>query len=274
MHLTAADLTCVRSGREVFAGLEFAVRGGEALLVLGRNGAGKSSLLRMIAGLVRVAAGRLALEGGDPDLTLGEQTHYVGHQDAVKAALTVRENLQFWADYLGGTGNGAVVPEAALEAVALAPLADLPAAYLSAGQKRRLSLARLVAVKRPIWLLDEPTSALDAGAQDRLSGLMREHLAGGGIILAATHGPIGLQGARELRLGDTDEVPLDGPAPSLGEGWGRGSVVASEQAGYPPSCPSPTRGEGTQASHPSPSNTSEPPSREPPPRFSDKDRSA
>src|SRR6266545_1139914 len=212
MHLTVADLTCVRSGREVFAGLEFAVRGGEALLVLGRNGAGKSSLLRMIAGLVRVAAGRLALEGGDPDL--------------------------------------------------------------SAGQKRRLSLARLVAVKRPIWLLDEPTSALDAGAQDRLSGLMREHLAGGGIILAATHGPIGLQGARELRLGNTDEVPLDGPAPSLGEGWGRGSVVASEQAGYPPSCPSPTRGEGTQASHPSPSNTSEPPSREPPPRFSDKDRSA
>jgi heme exporter protein A len=212
MRLTAADLTCVRSGREVFAGLEFAVSGREALLVLGRNGAGKSSLLRMIAGLVRVAAGRLALEGGDPDLTLGEQTHYLGHQDAVKAALTVRENLQFWADYLGGTG--AVVPEAALQAVALAPLADLPAAYLSAGQKRRLSLARLVAVKRPIWLLDEPTSALDAGAQDRLSGLMREHLAGGGIILAATHGPIGLEGARELRLGNTDEFPLDGPAPS------------------------------------------------------------
>jgi heme exporter protein A len=251
MRLTAADLTCVRSGREVFAGLEFAVSGREALLVLGRNGAGKSSLLRMIAGLVRVAAGRLALEGGDPDLTLGEQTHYLGHQDAVKAALTVKENLQFWADYLGGTG--AVVPEAALQAVALAPLADLPAAYLSAGQKRRLSLARLVAVKRPIWLLDEPTSALDAGAQDRLSGLMREHLAGGGIILAATHGPIGLQGARELRLGNTDEFPLDGPAPSPLVG---------------------TRGEGPQASHPSPSNTSEPPSREPPPRFSDKDRSA
>jgi heme exporter protein A len=269
MRLTAADLTCVRSGREVFAGLEFAVSGREALLVLGRNGAGKSSLLRMIAGLVRVAAGRLALEGGDPDLTLGEQTHYLGHQDAVKAALTVRENLQFWADYLGGTGNGAVVPDAALEAVALAPLADLPAAYLSPGQKRRLSLARLVAVKRPIWLLDEPTSALDAEAQDGLSGLMREHLAGGGIILAATHGPIGLQGARELRLGNTQEVPLDGPAPSplIREGWGGGSVVVSEQAGYPLPCPSPTRGEGTQASHPSPSNTSEPPSR-------DKDRSA
>jgi len=215
MRLTARSLACIRSGREVFSGVEFAVSAGEALLVLGRNGAGKSSLLRMVAGLVRVAGGRLALEGGDPELTLAEQAHYVGHQDAVKPALTVAENLRFWADYLGGTA-GVAAPSGALEAVALAGLADLPAGYLSAGQKRRLSLARLVAVKRPIWLLDEPTSALDAAAQDRLSGLMRHHLAGGGIVLAATHGPIGLTAATELRLDGAaaDEPGREGGPPA------------------------------------------------------------
>src|SRR5262249_20169830 len=151
----------------------------EALLVLGRNGAGKSSLLRMVAGLVRIAAGRLSLEGGEAELTLAEQAHYVGHQDAVKPALTLRENIRFWSEYMGGGRpalDGSSEVEAALAQVALAPLADLPAAYLSAGQKRRLSLARLISVRRPIWLLDEPTSALDAAAQERLAGLMRAHL--------------------------------------------------------------------------------------------------
>src|SRR5215813_623833 len=100
MRLSAAGLACIRSGREVFAGLDFAVGGGEALLVVGRNGAGKSSLLRMLAGLVRVAAGRLILEGGDAELSIGEQAHYVGHQDGIKPALTVAENLAFWSRYL------------------------------------------------------------------------------------------------------------------------------------------------------------------------------
>jgi heme exporter protein A len=158
----------------------------------------------MVAGLVRVAAGRLDLEGGDPELTLPEQAHYVGHQDAVKPALTVAENLAFWGRYLGGDTAGEAVA-AALDAVGLAPLADLPAGYLSAGQKRRLSLARLVTVARPVWLLDEPTSALDAASQDRLIALMRRHLATGGIILAATHGPIGLE-ADALRLDDTTKA--------------------------------------------------------------------
>jgi heme exporter protein A len=203
MRLLASGLACVRSGREVFAGLDFAVAAGEALVVLGRNGAGKSSLLRLIAGLVRVAAGRLALEGGDPELTLPEQAHYVGHQDAIKPALTVQENLQFWARYLAGPAPAQVAAEPALEAFALGHLAALPAAHLSAGQKRRLSLARIVAVERPVWLLDEPTSALDGLAQERLTQLMQAHLAGGGIILAATHAPIGLSGAKELRLGET-----------------------------------------------------------------------
>jgi heme exporter protein A len=216
MLLRATALACRRSGRDVFAGLSFSLAAGEALLVLGRNGVGKSSLLRLIAGLVRVAAGRLTLEGGDPELTLHEQAHYVGHQDAVKAALTVVENLQFWADYLRLPGDAEPAVAAALEAVDLAQLADLPAAYLSAGQKRRLALARLVAVRRPIWLLDEPTSALDAAAQDRLAGLMRTHLTAGGMILAATHGPIGLPTAKELRLGAApagSRPAAEGPAP-------------------------------------------------------------
>src|SRR5262245_32598327 len=202
MRLTANGLTCQRSGRTVFAGLDFAVASGEALLVLGRNGAGKSSLLRTIAGLVRLASGRLTLEGGAPELTLSEQAHYVGHQDALKPGLTVRENLDFWQSYLrvGAPAEVHLPGPDPLAALALDDLADLPAAYLSAGQKRRLSLARLVAVPRPIWLLDEPTSALDAAAQDRLSGLMRGHLAGGVIILAATHAPVGLEPAKELRV--------------------------------------------------------------------------
>ena len=197
MQLSAANLACVRGSREIFSGINFDIASGQALLVLGPNGAGKSSLLRLIAGLLRVAAGRLALEGGESEATIAEQAHYLGHLDALKPSLSVGENLAFWTRYLGGPGPVAN----ALDAVGLAAIAGLPAGYLSAGQRRRLSIARLVAVPRPIWLLDEPTSALDAGARDRLTELMRAHLAGGGLILAATHGPLGLDGAQELRLG-------------------------------------------------------------------------
>ena len=198
MQLTGDNLVCSRGGREVFRGVSFSLKGGEALLVTGRNGAGKSSLLRMIAGLVRIAGGTLALEGGEPDGTIGEQAHYLGHLDALKTALTVAENLQFWSEFMG-PATGDVAP--ALEAVDLAPLGDLPAAYLSAGQRRRLSIARLVAVPRAIWLLDEPTSALDVASQTRLAGLMRRHLSSGGMIVAAAHGAIGLERARELKIG-------------------------------------------------------------------------
>ena len=199
MRLTAVDLACHRGGRDVFTGISFAVGAGEALIVTGRNGAGKSSLLRTIVGLVRTAGGRLSLEGGDPELTIAEQAHYLGHLDALKPSLSVEENLRFWAGFFGG---GAVELRPALEAVGLATLSDLPAAYLSAGQRRRLSIARLLAVKRPIWLLDEPTSTLDTTAQGRLAEFMRSHLAGGGLILAATHGPTGLDQTQELRLGE------------------------------------------------------------------------
>lgn len=198
MQLKADELACSRGGREVFRNLTFSLSGGEAMVVTGRNGAGKSSLLRLIAGLVRIADGRLTLDGGKADTPLAEQAHYLGHLDALKPSLTVGENLQFWTAFLGGEPSAVTL---ALEAVDLAPLAGLPAAYLSAGQRRRLSIARLVAVSRPIWLLDEPTSALDAPSQKRLAELMRDHLAGGGVIVAAAHGPIGLERARELKMG-------------------------------------------------------------------------
>jgi heme exporter protein A len=198
MQLTSKNLACSRGGRDVFAGLSFSLSGGEALVVTGRNGAGKSSLLRMIAGLIRISGGRLTLTGGDDDSPIGEQSHYLGHQDALKPSLSVGENLRFWAEFLGDR-RPTIQP--ALAAVDLVQLADLPAAYLSAGQRRRLSIARLVAVQRPLWLLDEPTSALDVPSQNRLAELMRGHLAGGGMIVAAAHGPIGLKRARELKLG-------------------------------------------------------------------------
>jgi heme exporter protein A len=205
MRLSAAELACHRGGRDVFAGVSFSIGPGEALTVTGRNGAGKSSLLRMIAGLVRLAAGRLTLEGGDAELSIGEQAHYLGHQDALKPSLSVAENLRFWTGFFGTSAANIEEP---LEAVGLATLAGLPAAYLSAGQRRRLSIARLLAAPRPLWLLDEPTSTLDAPAQLRLAGLMTAHLAGGGLILAAAHGPIGLKISHELRLDQAASSPV------------------------------------------------------------------
>jgi heme exporter protein A len=198
MRLKATDLACIRGGRQVFSDISFAIQAGEALVITGPNGAGKSTLLRLLAGLLRPLAGSLALEGGDPELTLPEQAHYLGHQDALKPALSVTENLDFWVRFLGGRRVELTAP---LADVGLAGIAALPAAYLSAGQRRRLSIARLIAVKRPIWLLDEPTAALDVAAQAMLADLMRAHLAGGGLIVAAVHGAIGLEKAAELRLG-------------------------------------------------------------------------
>jgi heme exporter protein A len=205
MELKGTDLGCVRGGRRVFEGVNFAVAAGTPLLLTGANGAGKSSLLRLIAGLIHPEDGTVTLEGGDDELSVGEQTHYLGHLDPLKGALSVMENLAFWMRFL----NAEAVPderdtaERSLDTVGLGQLADVPAAYLSAGQRRRLSLARMVAVPRSVWLLDEPTTALDAASQGRLDGLMRTHLGNGGLIVAATHGPLGLPGAQELRLGKT-----------------------------------------------------------------------
>jgi heme exporter protein A len=182
----------------VLSHLDFEAVSGQALAVTGPNGSGKTSLLRLIAGLLVPSDGSIALEGGDSELTIAEQAHYLGHRDALKPALSVMENLDFWRDFLGGAASDARV---ALELVGLDHTGLLPAAYLSAGQRRRLSLARLLAVKRPIWLLDEPTAALDAAGQVIFVGLMRDHLARDGLIIAATHGPLGIE-ARELKIGD------------------------------------------------------------------------
>jgi len=197
MRLSGLDVRCVRGGREVFSGLDFEASSGEALAVTGPNGSGKTSLLRLIAGLLTVADGSIRLEGGESELTLPEQAHYLGHRDALKSALSVMENLSFWRDFLGGEVFDA---GASLAAVGLDHAADLPAAYLSAGQRRRLSIARLLVVRRPVWLLDEPTNALDTAGQSMFAALMGDHLSRGGLIIAATHAPLGIA-ARELRIG-------------------------------------------------------------------------
>jgi len=189
----------VRGGREVFSGLDFEASAGEALAVTGPNGSGKTSLLRLIAGLLTIAEGAISLEGGEAELTLPEQAHYLGHRDALKPALSVLENLAFWRDFLDGEAFDA---RTSLAAVGLSHAAHLPAGYLSAGQRRRLSLARLLAARRPIWLLDEPANALDAAGQGLFVELMSDHLGRGGLIIAATHAPLGLA-ARELRIGGT-----------------------------------------------------------------------
>ncbi|NGX97583.1 MAG: heme ABC exporter ATP-binding protein CcmA [Candidatus Afipia apatlaquensis] len=197
MRLTGQGLECVRGGRSIFSGLDFEVPAGQALAVTGVNGAGKSSLLRIVAGLLPAAGGAMTLEGGEAELTLPEQAHYLGHRDALKPSLTVLENLDFWRNFLGGE---AIDGTASLEAVGLGHAVHLPSAFLSAGQRRRLSIARLIAVNRPVWLLDEPTSALDTAGQAMVADLMGAHLRSGGIILAATHGPLGIA-AKELRIG-------------------------------------------------------------------------
>ncbi|WP_248309710.1 heme ABC exporter ATP-binding protein CcmA [Bosea sp. Tri-44] len=195
--LTAEGLVCRRGGRAIFDGVGFDLASGEAIALTGRNGAGKSSLIAMLCGRLRPEAGAIRLDGLD-DMPLAEAAHLVGHRDGLKTALTATENLRFAQDLLGAPG---LTPTEALATVGLPHIGALPVGYLSAGQRRRVALARLLVSSRPLWLLDEPFAALDAGSQAMLSGLMRAHLAAGGAILAATHGPLGLDGARELRIG-------------------------------------------------------------------------
>jgi heme exporter protein A len=194
MRLSIDGLACRRGERTLFEGLTFAAEAGEAVVVTGPNGAGKTSLIRLIAGLLSPEAGAIVLDGAPLS---SERLHLVGHVDAVKGALTVNENLAFSRALLGGDMAG----EAALEAFGLAALGGLPARVLSAGQKRRLALARLLVIERPLWLLDEPAQNLDADGQGRLAAIVAAHRKKGGIVVAATHAALDLPNAREVRLG-------------------------------------------------------------------------
>ncbi|HZK90362.1 MAG TPA: heme ABC exporter ATP-binding protein CcmA [Stellaceae bacterium] len=200
--LVAADVACRRGGRLVFEGLAFALPPGGALVLTGANGSGKSSLLRLLATLLAPAAGRVSWGGkpvaGDP-AGYRAQLHYVGHLDAIKPALGVGETLSFWAA-MRSVARPAT--DAALAAFGLAALADFPCRWLSAGQRRRLALARLVAAPAPLWLLDEPTASLDADGEARLTAAIAAHRAAGGRVAVATHQSMALPGATRLALED------------------------------------------------------------------------
>jgi len=188
---SGTDLVCARSERTVFAGLGFEIQAGGALVLVGPNGSGKSSLLRLLAGLARPAAGTL-IWGGEDVAEDAEahrsRLHYVGHADAVKPVLTVAENLSFWASLRAGDNDLLASTAAALEAFGIGRLADVPGRFLSAGQRRRLALARVLAAPATLWLLDEPRTALDAEAQAMLDAVIARHRDGGGMVIMALHG--------------------------------------------------------------------------------------
>lgn len=196
-NLVVEGLGVERGSRTVLRDLGFTLDPGEALAVIGPNGAGKSTLLRALCGLLPLSTGHMRLKNVAPDTTPGEHIHLLGHRDGVKDALSPRENLRFWRAFLEGDGD----PQEVLEAVRLGHAADLPSAYLSAGQRRRLAIGRLLIAPRPLWLLDEPTNALDAASQERLSELVTQHRARGGMVIAATHQDLGWPDLRSLTLG-------------------------------------------------------------------------
>lgn len=203
MSFTGRALSCARGDRTVFAGLDFSLDAGEALVLTGANGSGKTSLLRLMAGLAAPAAGRIAWDGadvGEDPARHAARLHYVGHADALKPALTAAENLRFWTALRGG---GAV--EAALARFGLAGLADAPARFLSAGQRRRLALARIAAAPAALWLLDEPTVSLDPPGVEAVMAAVAAHRASGGRCAVASNAALDLPGARAL--------DLDGRAP-------------------------------------------------------------
>lgn len=208
MKFEARQISINRGARRIVQGLNFSLTNGDALIVTGENGSGKSTLLRALAGLLPLAEGSLHFdlleEGADDPMIIREQIHYLGHQNAMKPALSVRENLEFWQGYsTSGTSSdgleGMTIIEA-LDFVELPHVLDLPFGYLSTGMKRRVSIAKLLITEKPIWIVDEPTAGLDAKSSAMFTGLCKDHCANGGILIAATHLPLGIEGAKTLEV--------------------------------------------------------------------------
>ena len=202
MRLAVQDLAISRGDLVLAEELSFAVESGGALVVLGENGSGKSTLLRTLAGLHAPDRGDVSLTIEGERAPIPEHAHYLGHSNAMKSDLSVRENLTFWFSMLGEEERGgeALLEEAA-QALGIAPLLDLPHGYLSAGQRRRAALARLWVAPRPLWLLDEPTAALDRRSEIIVRDMIEAHRAEGGMVVAATHAPLNLADAARLVMG-------------------------------------------------------------------------
>lgn len=202
MQLKAVDLSAKRGEDLLFRKVSFGLQSGEALLLTGRNGSGKSTLLRVIAGFIRPESGNITFQSQAAESRpVREVSHYLGHRNGMKAELSVRENLSFWKDFLGDAegGQGLSIEDAA-DVIGLPGITHLPYGYLSAGQQRRFAMARLLVAYRPVWILDEPTAALDTKAEAMFSELIRSHLSAGGMVLAATHQPLGLEKTQQLEM--------------------------------------------------------------------------
>jgi heme exporter protein A len=203
MHLSAENLAARRGEDLIFVNISFYLTTGGALVLTGPNGTGKSTLLRVVAGLLGRDSGRLTFvdDKGRSDRLPREASHYLGHRNAMKSELTVAENLVFWREFLGDSDGGEGLSiEAAADAVGLSAILHLPFGYLSAGQQRRMAFAKLLVAYRPVWILDEPTAALDSSAAVVVADLISAHRRNGGIVLAATHQPLGLAGVQEMRM--------------------------------------------------------------------------
>ena len=197
MRLFANNLCVERAGRQIVSNISFDLKPGDALVVTGPNGSGKSTLLRAIAGLLPISDGSITVKGGS-EYPHREDCHYLGHQNGLKAALTVKENLEFWQKFCGSPGCSI---ESALGQLDLSHTVDLPVGYLSAGQKRRVAIARLLATEKPFWIVDEPTVGLDKSSATLFTGIVKTFCASGGILIAATHLPLGITKPKTLDLG-------------------------------------------------------------------------